>query len=181
MAAICTILGKNEEATQWTKRAEKLKEAIRNTFLLADGTLLHLKTPNGYIDGRQHNLSIAFAILCDVVTKEEGAKAFQIFPFTDIGVPLFYPIFDGRIGYHNHTAWPFADTFYLKAKEMVTGEDLTALNAALLARTCTDDGTFHEFCGFRSGGEPIGSGSQLWTAAGFIDVCKRANLINNTK
>jgi len=175
MAEVCTRLKLNEEARSWTDKAEILREKLRSTFLLADGSLVHVKTPDGYIDGRQHNLSIAFAILCDVVTPEEGKTAIQQYPVHDYGVPLFYPIFNGRTGYHNHTCWPFADTFFLKAKEIATGEDLTALNAALLARTCVNDGTFHEFVGCDR--EPRGSGSQLWTAAALIDVCRRANLI----
>jgi len=61
----------------------------------------------------------------------------------------------------------------MAAKEKAFGIDCTAQNAALLARTCLQDGTFHEVVNMQTK-EPFGSSSQLWSAAAFIDVCRRA-------
>ncbi|MEM6884980.1 MAG: hypothetical protein AAF571_08095 [Verrucomicrobiota bacterium] len=46
---------------------------------------------------------------------------------------------------------------------------------ALAARTCIEDGTFHEVVDTRTG-EPFGSGSQLWTAASFLGACRRGGM-----
>ncbi|MCX7012332.1 MAG: hypothetical protein NTW86_07180, partial [Candidatus Sumerlaeota bacterium] len=56
------------------------------------------------------------------------------------------------------------------------GVDRTALNAALLGRTCRGGGTFHELVDFHSKAI-LSSGSQLWTAAAFIDTCLRAGWV----
>ncbi len=67
---------------------------------------------------------------------------------------------------------PFVDIFF----EQSDGVDRSAQNAALLGRTCVEDGTFHEVTDDRTR-EVKGSGSQLWTAASFVDVCRRAGLL----
>jgi len=101
--------------------------------------------------------------------------AVRDYPVTDGGVPLLHPFFDRDDFYHNNSSWPFVDTFFLKALETTDGYDRTPLNAALLARTCVDDGTFHEVTDYRTR-DVNGSPSQLWSAAAFIDVCRRAHV-----
>jgi hypothetical protein len=54
-------------------------------------------------------------------------------------------------------------------------EDTTELQTAMLARSCVDDGTFHEVLDFRDGHRAHGP-SQLWTAAAFLGVCLRQEL-----
>lgn len=108
-----------------------------------------------------------------------GQASFVDIHFTDGGTPLFHPFFPRDDFYHNNSSWPFVDTFLIKAMETADGVNRTALNAALLARTCVDDGTFHEVTDYRTRAVK-GSGSQLWTAASFIDTCRRAGLIDET-
>jgi glycogen debranching enzyme len=98
------------------------------------------------------------------------------YPITDGGVPLLVPFFPTPRFYHNNSSWPFVDKFFLRAWEKTYRVDRTALNAALLARTCRPDGMFREVVHFRSK-KPQGSRNQLWTAASFIDVCKRASIL----
>ena len=99
------------------------------------------------------------------------------YPVTDGGVPLFHPFFAEADWYHNNSSWPFVDTFVLKALEMTDGTSHVAQNAALLARTCTSDGTFYEVTDYRTR-KVRGSGSQLWTAAAFVDTGQRAGLLS---
>ena len=115
--------------------------------------------------------------MIDIVEGEEACAALNNYPVTDAGVPLFFPFFPENNWYHNNSSWPFVDTFFIKALEKSDGENRTALNAALLARTCVDDGTFHEVVDFRDK-KVRGSGSQLWSAASFIDTCFRNNLVD---
>jgi hypothetical protein len=111
-----------------------------------------------------------------VVEERDAIRALDGYSVTDGGVPLFYPFFDEKNCYHNNSSWPFVDTFFLKALEIADGVPRAAQNAALLARTCVDDGTFHEVSDYRTR-EVEGSGSQLWTAAAFVDTCRRAGLL----
>ena len=63
------------------------------------------------------------------------------------------------------------------AKEMADDKSYTAQNAALLARTCVDEGSFHELVDWNTK-KPMGSGSQLWSASAFVNVCLRAGIVN---
>ena len=109
------------------------------------------------------------------------------YPRDERGVPLFDPFLpwgDPKGQYHNHSAWPFASTFFIKAMEIAESKDYTDYNAAMLARFVTplkvgEPATFREYC-FWGDGIPRGSADQLWTAASFIDVCRRAQLLNST-
>ncbi len=176
MAAVSERFGHKNVADKWEVRAADLRKAIRENFLNSDGTLSYFKDKHGNLQPRRDALGSAFAVLMDIVEGEEARAALKDYPVTDFGVPLFHPFFPVNNYYHNNTSWPFVDTFFIKALEKSDGESRTGLNAALLARTCVDDGTFHEVVDFRDK-KPGGSGSQLWSAAAFIDTCFRAGLV----
>jgi hypothetical protein len=176
MSLVSNRLGHKKEAEKWNLRAENLRNAIRNELRNPDGTFSYFKDKNGELQPRREALGSALAVLMGIVKDEEARLALKNYPVTEAGVPLFHPFFPEDNYYHNNTSWPFVDTFFIKALEKSDGKDRTELNAALLARTCVDDGTFHEVVDFRNK-KPGGSGSQLWTAASFIDVCFRAGLV----
>lgn len=170
------ILGKpNEEVISWKQKANDLRKAICKNLKNTDGTFAYFKDKNGVLENRRDAMGTALAILSDVVTGKDAILAIKDYPVTEIGIPLFYPFYDNPETYHNHTAWPFVDCFFLHALEKATGVNQKPFNAALLARTCVMDGSFHEIVDFNTK-EPRGSGNQLWTAAAFINVCERANL-----
>jgi len=177
MAVVSEHFGHEKEEDMWEVRAADLRKAIRDNLLNSDGTLSYFKDKHGNLQPRRDALGSALAVLMDIVEGEEARAALKNYPVTDVGVPLFHPFFPENNYYHNNTSWPFVDTFFIKALEKSDGENRTALNAALLARTCVNDGTFHEVVDFRDK-KPGGSGSQLWTAASFIDTCFRAGLVN---
>lgn len=177
MATAAKELDHPEDARRWSAAASDLVSAIRRELAREDGALAYLKDRWGHLAPRRGALGIALAVLSGVVTGEEAAAAVQGYPVTDAGVPLLHPFYNRDDFYHNNSSWPFVDTFFLKGLETIDGVSRTAQNAALLARTCRGDGTFHEVVDFRD--KTIqGSGSQLWSAAAFIDVCRRADLIS---
>jgi len=155
-----------------------LKDAIRRQLRREDGTLSYFKDKQGVLQERREALGCALAVLSGVVTGGEATAALKDYPVTDGGVPLFHPFFPEPDWYHNNSSWPFVDTFFLKALEVFDGVDRSAQNAALLARTCIGNGSFHEVTDYRTRAVR-GSGSQLWTAAAFLDTCRRAGLVKH--
>ncbi len=176
MAETAQRLGKPEDAKGWQAQCESLKQAIRKELRFADGSFSYCKDRKGELQNRREALGSALAVISGVVEGEDARRALGGYPVSDGGVPLFHPFFEWNGWYHNHSSWPFVDTFFLKALEQSDGVDRSAQNAALLGRTCVEDGTFHEVTDYRTR-EVKGSGSQLWTAASFVDVCRRAGLL----
>ena len=176
MAQAARQLGRDAEATAWDERGRQLKHAIRRELRRDDGAFLYFKDRNGQRQNRREALGASLAVISGVAAGKDMEPALRDYPVTDGGVPLFHPFFDNDTWYHNNSSWPFVDTFFIKAQEMADGICRAAQNAALLARTCIKDGTFHEVTDYRSR-EVKGSKSQLWTAAAFIDTCRRAGLL----
>jgi hypothetical protein len=177
MANASARLGFRSEASRWNSQAKALRVAIRKELRNKDGTFAYFKDRHGDLQPRRDALGTALAVITGVVSGRDARNALAGYPVTDAGVPLFLPFFPTPGFYHNNSAWPFVDTFFLRAWETAYKVDRTSLNAALLARTCRYDGTFHEVVNYPT--KMIGgSGSQLWSAASFIDVCGRAGLLN---
>lgn len=176
MAVAAAKLGFHAEAQEWETAREQLKGAIRQHLRRPDGTLAYFRERHGTLQKRRDALGSALAVLTGIVDGEDGRKALSDYPITDAGVPLLHPFFPVDNWYHNNSSWPFVDTFFIKALEMSDGQERGALNTALLARTCIDDGTFHEVTDYRTK-RVKGSASQLWTAAAFIDTCLRSGLV----
>jgi hypothetical protein len=181
-----------EESKEWTKKAEALKAAINKELMLPDGTFTYFKDRDGKILPNQHNLGTAFAVIFGIVKDNAAKKAIDNYPCNQYGTPLIHPFLGKGKGDHNSAAWPFCDTFFFMAKEIADGKDYTGYNAAVLARTIGTKlsekveaewggfGSFHEKVPLPSG-IIAGSGAQLWTAASFLNVCLRANLVELKK
>lgn len=181
-----------QESKAWNAKAEALKKAILKELRLPDGTFTYFKDRNGKVMPNQHNLGTAFAVLFGIVKGKDAKKAIDNYPSNQYGTPLIYPFLGEGTGDHNAAAWPFCDTFFLQAKEIADGKDYTGYNAALLARTMGTKlsekrdkewggfGSFHEKVSLPSG-LILGSGSQLWTSAAYMNVCLRANLVQLNK
>jgi hypothetical protein len=176
MAEACRALNRVHEALEWEHRADKLKAAIKSNFSMPSGSLAYYKDKNGVLNTKIEALGNAFAILFEIQSQAEGLKNLQNLKTTWAGTPLLNPFYPGEKAYHNNTSWPFVDTYVLMAREKVEGKDYSNLNAAILARTCVKNKGFHEVVNFNTK-EPFGSGSQLWSAASFINVCLRSGLV----
>ncbi|WP_269522163.1 MGH1-like glycoside hydrolase domain-containing protein [Coraliomargarita parva] len=175
MSGAATRLGKAAESAQWYTRAESLRLAIRAALPKQDGTLTYYKDRHGHLLPQRHALGLALAVISGVLEGQAALNEMRSYPVSPAGVPLFDPWFPDEESYHNHSAWPFVDGFFMRALEIADGQDHTAWEMALLARTCVDNGTFHEVVDLHTG-EPGGSASQLWSAAAFIGCCARAGL-----
>ncbi len=175
MAAASERLGKSDDKVLWQERAEKLKQAILSQLDLGNGTFSYFKDKTGNLQPRRDALGSALLVLSGIVEGEDAKKCLAGYPESWAGIPILYPFFPWKTFYHNNTAWPFVDTFYLWAKGIAYGKDYTGYNAALLARTCFDGQTFRELVNFKTR-EPYRSASQLWTASSFLNVCLRKPL-----
>lgn len=176
MAQAAAELRRTDEATQWSVRAGTLAAAIRARFARPDGGLSWYLDRHGRPAGRTEALGTALAVLLRVVRCQDARATIAAHPIDPArGVPVFWPFFDDERCYHNLTSWPFVEAFFMRARERACHEPTAALELALLARSCIDDGTFHEVVDWRSG-RPGWSASQLWTAAAFLGACHRAGL-----
>lgn len=179
MAQAAAQLSRCEEAESWRARGACLAATIRQRLRRPDGACEWYLDRHGRPSGRTEALGTALAVLLGVLSGAEAVAAIAAHPFDPgRGVPVFWPFFDDARCYHNLTAWPFVESFFMRARERATGEPTVALELALLARSCVDDGTFHEVVDWRSG-KPGWSASQLWTAAAFLGACRRAGLAVN--
>lgn len=195
MANACEKGGRPaSEKQQWLARAAALKAAILKEFTKPDGTLAYYKDRHGKIMPNREILGTAFAAIFGLVEGEAAKKAYEGYPMTDKGIPLFSPFIPGNSGPHNMASWPFCDTFFLWGKALADGGDYTDQNAALLGRSLGTAfapkkakanneamwnqglGSFHEKIPLPSG-LIDGSGHQLWSAAAFLNVCIRAGLV----
>jgi len=175
MAWAAKKLGKNDEAKQWAKRAESLRKAMLKELRNPDGTFAYYKDRWGKLAPRREALGTAFTVLTEVVKGKDAKKALAGYPVTDAGIPSFDPFFEFKDAYHNNTSWPFVNEFFLAALGKANNTDTIAQSFAHLARVCKKDG-FKEYIDMRNK-VASGSGSQLWSAAAFIDICFRAGLV----
>jgi hypothetical protein len=193
MANVCEKTGRPSSDRQvWLDRAAALKAAIQKEFTKPDGTLAYYKDRHGKIMPNREVLGTAFAVIFGIVEGDAARAAYDGYPTTDKGIPLFFPFIEGNSGPHNMASWPFCDTFFLWGKSLADGADHTGYNAALLARSLgtaikpkkakegeewdAGFGSFHEKITLPDG-LIDGSGHQLWSAAAYLNVCIRAELV----
>ncbi len=166
-------------ASDWSSRAEKHREAMREGLRDERGRFSYYKRADGSLEPRRSALGTALAILAQIVDREEAEAALAEYPHTCFGIPLLDPPREGDefSYYHNRASWPFVDALFCWAEQQVTGENTCPYAAAIAARTCRPDGTFHEVVRLPDGDVRCSS-SQLWSAAGFINTCLRAGWVD---
>lgn len=102
------------------EKATNLKTSIR-TYLFNEktGKLNYLIDQNGNAHPHQEGLGMSFAILFDIVTKEEARKIVDETFVTQYGIPSISPHFqrfsDDKPGRHNMMIWPFVSAFWADA------------------------------------------------------------------
>jgi len=170
---------RHDASSRWASRASAHREAMRQRLRDNQGRFCSYKLPDGQLEPRRSALGTALAVLIGVVEGEEAVKALAGYPHTPYGIPLLDPPRSGEdYGYyHNQASWPFVDALFCWAEQMATGRDTCPYAAAIAARTCRPDGTFHEVVRLPDGDVRC-SASQLWSAAGFINTCLRAGWVD---
>lgn len=171
-------LGHAVVAERWRSRAEEIRRAFRSRLIAPDGTISYFAHGDKQLEQREHALATAFPILFDLLDAEESRAAIQRYPVTWWGVPLIHPFYPSDHIYHNQSAWPFADAFFLRAREKALGVDETGRELALLARSCRGD-TFHEWTSAFDK-LPKGVPATLWTLGAFVGRCVRAGWLNKS-
>ncbi len=172
MAYTAELLGKTEEAAEWSARAESLRKAMLSKLRFADGTFTYFMYPDGRLEERREVLGTAFPVLCGVVEGEDARKCVANYPITEYGAPLITPFYEGTESLHNNSTWPFADTFLLLAIEAATGEDCTKMNIKILKNMAVDN-HMYEFRNTYSN-KISGQKAQLWTVAALLNTVVRS-------
>ncbi len=175
MSQAAKKLGYKAQADQWSKKADKLKKAMCKELRYPDGTFAYYKDRWGKLAERKEALGTALTVLSEVVTGDDAVKALAGYPVTDVGIPTYDPFFGFERAYHDNTSWPFVVSLFFRALDKADGGDRTAQCLALVGRVCKNDG-FREYIDMLDKSAK-GSGSQLWCAAAFIDICIRAGLV----
>lgn len=167
MVIACEEVGRDDDADRWEKRARELRAAIRSEFQRPDGSLASGKNRLGLQAEERDAMGTALAVLFEILPRDEARAAVANYPAGESGVPPVYPAPDTSKAPPARTddVRPLAATCFLKALEKVDGCDRTDLNAALLARVLGDTG----------GTRP--TGNRLRNGAAFVDVCRRAGLV----
>lgn len=167
-------------ALEWKDRADAHRKAMARELINEQGHFHYYKLPDGSLEPRRNALGSALAVLCGVVEGPEAIASLKDYPQGPYGIPLIAPPrdFGPESYYHNNASWPFVDALFCWAQAQATGEDNTPYAAAIAARTCRPDGTFHEVVRLPDGDVRC-SASQLWSAAGFINTCIRAHLVED--
>ena len=161
--------GRPKEAITWTEKAEELKADIREHLRNPDGSWAYYQRPDGTLTRHRDAFGLALAVHSGIIDATNEGGSLVTYPVTDAGIPLFDPFFDNDIFYHNHSSWPFVEAIFLSALEKITGKSTRMARYALLARTCINDGSFHEVVDYRKK-EVTGSSAQLWTAASWLNT-----------
>lgn len=173
LAEVSARLGE-KDAGDWKDRAGSLKQAIRRELRFADGTFAYFKHRDGSLEGRREVLGTALPVLFDIVRGEEARAALVGYPITAFGAPLLHPFYDNDKVLHNNSAWPFADTFLLLARERAFSESCVDLNLQIMVNAARR-GHLYEFRNLLTN-QMAGSVAQLWTIAGFANACIRGGL-----
>ncbi len=187
----------------WQAKADALRVAFQREFIFPDGRISYYKDRNGKLMPNQHNLGTALATIFGVITPEQARLAYKLYPVTPRGVSLIEPYLTDKLGSHNSGDWPFCTALFFWGKEIADGKSYQAETVAQLARSLgtkfepkkpekggkssNEPGDWGD--GFGSFHEKIdhvtgligGSGSQLWSAAGYLNIFLRHNQVNIVK
>lgn len=165
VARIARQRGYDDLGAAMEDRAEYLKNAIRQSFGSDDYPFY--KFEDGTYSDRKEILGLAFVVLFDVVSKEEGAQLLARYHDGDYGRPLFWPFYGSDRVYHDNSTWPFAEAFFALA-EYKLGHKKSVIRK-LMARLCRHglQGDFNEVLERKSGAF-AGCPGYLWSSAAFL-------------
>jgi hypothetical protein len=171
----CQHSGFTERVADFERRASRLRDRIRETFLQVDGTLAYFQRPDGTLEPRREQLGTAFCVLWDVLPSTMIPAAVDGYPSNDFGGPIFAPFYDRSKVYHNHGLWPFADTYFCRALEKRARHEphreLVILRALGNLSRHALWGNFSEMLDYESGGwKTKHARSYIWSAAAYLGV-----------
>lgn len=171
-----------EDGSEWTRRADGLKEAIRSAFRNQDTGLFDYLAKEC---DAQESLGLAFAILFGIADGEQTRSILEHTYRTKQGIPCVWPAFppynEQGYGRHSGTVWPHIQGFWALAALKAGRGDLFEEELYALASHAVRDGQFAEIYhpedGRIYGGIQEGFGKyiewrscekQTWSAAAFL-------------
>lgn len=122
LAEIASILGHQEDAATYNRRADKLAEAINRELWMEDKGYYAM-----YVYGREfpilnpraETLGEALAILYDVADPGRARVITQKNPTTPFGPGIFFPQIADMPPYHNNSLWPWVAAYWTLANAKV--------------------------------------------------------------
>lgn len=165
LARIARQLGFDAQATAMEARAGNLKHAIQRSF--GSHGYPFYKFEDGTYSDRQEILGLAFVVLFDVVSPDEGAALLSGYHDGDYGRPLFWPFYGSDSVYHDNSTWPFTEGFFALA-EYKLGNKQDVIRK-LMARLCRHglQGDFNEVLEWKTGA-CAGCPGYLWSSAAYL-------------
>ncbi len=165
VAQIARRLGDHEQGSVMDVRTGNLKRAIRKSFGVNDYPFY--KFEDGTYSDRKEILGLAFAVLYNVVSLDEGAALLSSYHDGDYGRPLFWPFYGSDQVYHDNSSWPFTEGFFALA-EYKLGNKQDAIRK-LMARLCRHglQGDFNEVLEWKTGAF-AGCPGYLWSSAAYL-------------
>ncbi|MCD7972921.1 MAG: hypothetical protein LUG18_09715 [Candidatus Azobacteroides sp.] len=184
LGKMAEILNKESEVQHYQAKAETLKNNIR-THLYDEkkNRLNYLIDQHGDVHTHQEALGISFAILFDIVSREEAKGIIADTYTSEYGVPSIYPCFKRfskeKPGRHNVMIWPFVNGFWVDAchktgvKEQVLKEILSLADLAIVKGNNCFYEIYNEQTGEQDGGWQVGRTwssiyDQTWSATGYM-------------
>ena len=165
IARIARQLGYVDQGNMMEERAENLKQAIQKSF--GDNDYRFYKFENGTYSDRKEILGLAFAVLFNVVSLDEGDALLSSYHDGDYGRPLFWPFYGSDRVYHDNSSWPFTEGFFALA-EYKLGNKQDAIRKRM-ARLCRHglQGDFNEVLEWKTGAW-AGCPGYLWSSAAYL-------------
>lgn len=176
LAQMATLLGDASVAAQYTRFAQKLKEAINQYFWMPEkgyygqyryGRLFKSLSP------RSEALGEALCVLFGIADTRQQAQIVSRTPTTPYGIPCIYPQIPSIPPYHNNGIWPFVQTYWLWASAKVGNEASVLESIASIYRPAALFLTNKENFVAQNGdfaSTQINSSNMLWSLSGNISV-----------
>jgi hypothetical protein len=169
----------NLPSEDWTKKADRMREAINKNFWLEDkgyfGQYLYGRVwPS--LSPRAEALGESLSILFDIPDGARQDRILRSQPLMPYGIPTVYPATPGIPPYHNRAVWPFVQAFWNLAAAKRGNETALLYGLASIYR---DSALFlsNKENFVADTGSPIGteinSDRQLWSVTGNLAMVYR--------
>ncbi len=178
MSEMATILGKKQEAADYSTKASELAAAIDATFYMPDKGYYGMYTygrDHRILNPRAETLGEALAILYDIAPADRQREISQHNPITPFGPAIFYPQIADMPSYHNNALWPFVGCYWTLAQAKVGNEPGVAEGFGAIVRPaalfCTNKENFN-----LDNGDiytELNSSNMLWCLSGNIALTQR--------
>ncbi len=171
LAEISSILGKENEVSTYTERADAITNAINERLWMENKGYYAM-----YLYGRDflvsnpraETLGEALAILFGVATEQRARTITEKLPTTPFGTAVFYPQIADQPPYHNNALWPWVAAYWTLANAKAGNETGVMQGIGSIFRPAALFATNKENLVLDNGdiGTQLNSSNMLWCLAG---------------